>query len=101
VPDHFLAGAPSVLFDCVVIAPAAKHADALAREAAAIDWIRDAFSHLKVIGYNDAATTMFERASVSTDADEGVLNVSTDNLSAFCSAAKKHRIWGRELKVRP
>lgn len=100
VPDHFLAGAPSVLFDCVVVAPAAKHAEELAAEAAAIDWIRDAFSHLKVIGYNDAAKTMFERASVATDADDGIWEVGAGDLSEFSSAAKRHRIWDRESQVR-
>jgi catalase len=101
VPDHFLAGAPSVLFDCVVVAPAAKHAEALAADAAAIDWIRDAFSHLKVIGYNSAAMRMFEKASVATDADEGLVDVNAGDLRAFVASAKKHRIWARESKVRP
>jgi catalase len=101
VPDHFLAGAPSVLFDCVVVAPAAKHSKALATQAAAIDWIRDAFSHLKIIGYNGAAIPMFEKASVALDADEGLVDVSTGDFRAYSASAKKHRIWDREAKVRP
>ncbi len=100
VPNHFLAGAPSVLFDYVVVAPAAKNAKSLASESAAIDWIRDAFSHLKVIGFNEASAMMFEKASVQTDADEGVVNVGAGNLSAFTSACKKYRIWDREPKIR-
>ena len=53
--DHALAGAPSVLFDAVVIAPSSEGAAELLELAAAIDWIRDAFAHLKVIGFTPEA----------------------------------------------
>ena len=99
-PQHFLAGAPSVLFDCVVVAPALEHVEALAREAAAIDWIRDAFSHLKVIGFNQASVLMFEKSSVAIDADEGMVDLDHDGLQAFLEIAKKHRIWEREPTLR-
>ncbi|QDV85944.1 Catalase C [Stieleria magnilauensis] len=87
---------PSVLFDCVVVAPAASQSATLVANADAIDWIRDAFGHLKVIGFNDAAKPMFEKASVAIDADEGVVDVSGGNFDAFTTAAKKHRIGDRE-----
>ncbi len=48
--DHALSGGPSIFFDAVVVAPSADGAAMLGREAAAIDWLRDAFGHLKVIG---------------------------------------------------
>ncbi|PAY17553.1 catalase HPII [Rhodopirellula sp. SM50] len=96
MPDHFLAGGPSVLFDCVVVAPTASQSETLIADADAIDWIRDAFGHMKVIGFNDAAKPMFEKASVAIDADEGVVDVSDGNFDAFTTAAKKHRIWDRE-----
>ena len=99
VPDHFLAGAPSVLFDCVIVAPAPEHVGSLADEAAAIDWIRDAFYHLKVIGFHDASAKLFEKASVATDADEGIIDVSDGDFSPFTMAAKRHRIWDREIKA--
>ena len=100
VPDHFLAGAPSVLFDCVVVAPAAQHVQSLSAEAAAIDWIRDAFSHLKVVGFSDVAAILFEKASVDVEADEGVVDISNSDFTQFVTAAKKHRIWDREPKLR-
>lgn len=100
IPDHFLDGAPSVLFDCVVVAPASKHAKSLAAQSASIDWIRDAFAHLKAIGFNDAAKPMFEKACVATDADEGMVDISKGNLNKFAVAAKKHRIWKREPELR-
>ncbi|QEG40945.1 catalase [Roseimaritima ulvae] len=100
-PEHFLDGAPSFLFDCVVIAPAQKHADALAEQAAAVDWLRNAFSHLKVIGYNEAAKPIFQAASVAADADEGVVDLAGGDVGEFVEAAKQYRIWEREAKVRP
>ncbi|MDV6032411.1 MAG: catalase [Phycisphaera sp. RhM] len=96
MPDHFLAGGPSVLFDCVVVAPTASQSETLVADSDAIDWIRNAFGHLKVIGFNDAAKPMFEKASVAIDADEGVVDVTAGNFGAFTTAAKKHRIWDRE-----
>ena len=100
MPEHFLAGAPSVLFDCVIVAPAKDKAKSLANEAAAVDWIRDAFAHLKVIGYTEAATGLFEKASVALDADEGIVDVSDAKLDKFVEQAKQHRIWVREPQVR-
>lgn len=99
-PEHFLAGAPSVLFDCVVVAPAEEKVDELASQAAAIDWIREAFAHLKVIGFHSAAAPMFEKASVSTDADDGLVDVSKAKLDDFVNMAKQHRVWSREATVR-
>ena len=40
----------------------------LEREAAAIDWVRDAFGHLKVIGHTAGAAPLLERAGVEPDA---------------------------------
>lgn len=91
VPDHFLEGAPSLLFDCVVVAPASKHAKSLAAKSSAIDWERDAFAHLIAIGFNEAALAMFEKAYVASDADEGMVDISKGTLNSFASAAKAHQ----------
>ncbi len=99
-PDDFIAGAPSALFDCVVVAPTADCTDELCKTAAAVDWVRMAFAHLKVIGYTESANELLEKASISTEADEGVLNVSDGSFSDFITKAKRHRIWAREAMVR-
>lgn len=99
-PEHFLAGAPSVLFDCIIVAPAKGKADALAQQADAVDWIRNAFAHLKVIGYTEAATELFKKASVALDADDGIVDVSDAKLDKFVEQAKQYRVWDREPKVR-
>jgi catalase len=99
VPDHQLAGGPSLFFDAVVVAASAEGAEALETEAAAIDWIRDAFGHLKVIGVVDTSMELIEIAGVQ--ADEGVIALNdTKGLAAFINAAKKGRVWDREPKLR-
>ena len=99
VPDHQLAGGPSVLFDAVVVAASADGAAALAREAAAIDWLRDAYGHLKAIGITASASQLLQRAGL--EADEGVITLDAPaTLAAFITAAEQGRFWEREPRVR-
>ncbi|APZ92272.1 catalase [Fuerstiella marisgermanici] len=99
-PDHFLAGAPSVLFDCVLLAPMEEDMEMLLSQAAAIDWVRDAFSHLKVIGYNEAAEALIERSCSDAKDDPGVVFVEDCDFTSFVKKAKQHRIWQREPSLR-
>ncbi|WP_197167753.1 hypothetical protein [Neorhodopirellula pilleata] len=46
------------------------------------------------------STPMFDKASVETDGEEGVVDFTGNDFEVFVSAAKKHRIWDRESKVR-
>ena len=97
--DHTVAGGPSIFFDAVVVAPSAEGAEMLAKEAAAIDWLRDAFGHLKVIGVVTAAAPLVERAGI--DRDAGVVAIdSAKGVGAFITAAKNGRIWDREPTLR-
>ena len=97
--DHQLAGGPSILFDAVVVAASADEALKLETEAAAIDWIRDAFGHLKVIGVVEASLGLAEEAGV--EEDEGVVALNgTKDISAFITAAKNGRVWDREPRLR-
>jgi len=47
--DGQLAGTPSVMFDAVAVVLSKEGAAKLAKESAAIDFVRDAFGHLKAI----------------------------------------------------
>ncbi|MCX7354700.1 MAG: catalase [Alphaproteobacteria bacterium] len=99
--DHALAGGPSVLFDAVALLPSDEGTDALLSEAAAIDWLRDAFGHLKAIGHVPAADALFDKAGVATEADDGTVSLAgSGGIKAFVAAAKKHRIWDREPGLR-
>jgi len=100
--DGALAASPSVVFDAVAIVCSHEGAAELAGNAAALDWLRDAFSHLKAIGHVPAAAALFEAAGVQTEADEGIVSLASGSgLKAFIDTAKRHRIWDREPKVRP
>jgi catalase len=99
--DQALSGAPSVFFDAVALLPSEEGAALLAKEAAAVDWLRDAFGHLKVIGHVEAAMPVFEKAAVPADADDGVVDLAkSGGIKAFITAAKQHRVWERELTLR-
>jgi catalase len=97
--DHALSSGPSIFFDAVALVPSADGAALLVREAAAIDWVRDAFGHLKVIGTMEAAGPILEKAAV--EEDDGVVDLAgRGGVKAFIDAAKRQRIWAREPTLR-
>jgi len=93
--DKQLAGAPSVIFDAVAVILSDAGAKKLAAESAAIDFVRDAFGHLKAIGVDQGGTALLKAAQVPTDA--GVVDLKDEK--AFIAAAKT-RQWEREKTVR-
>lgn len=98
-PHHTISGGPSVLFDAVVLLLSADGVKLLMREAAAVAWVHDAFSHLKVIGHVAAAKPLMDKAGV--EPDDGIVALEgTGGTKAFIAAAKQHRIWDREPKLR-
>lgn len=97
--DFQLAGGPSVLFDAVVIALSPEGAQQLGMHAAAVSFVQDAFSHLKVIGHTAAAAPLLQKAGVMPDS--GIVAIDgVGSSERFIAAAAKGRIWGREPKVR-
>jgi catalase len=93
--DGQLAGTPSVLFDAVAVILSDEGAKALSREGAAIDFVRDAFGHLKAIAVDKGGQALLKIANVGQDA--GV--VDANNNDAFITASKT-RQWDREKSVR-
>jgi catalase len=93
--DGQLAGTPSVLFDAVAVILSDKGAKALSKEGAAIDFVRDAFGHLKAIAVDKGGQALLQAANVGQDA--GVVDVK--DRTAFIAAAKT-RQWEREKFVR-
>ena len=100
--DLQLAGAPSIFFDAVAVIVSEAGIPELMREAAALDFVSDAFNHLKVIGHVPAAKPLLRRAGIADELlDAGVVPlVSIDAVEGFIAAAKRTRIWDREPKVR-
>jgi catalase len=95
VADGQLAGTPSVLFDAVAVILSEEGAQKLSRESAAIDFVRDAFGHLKAIAVDKGGQALLSMANVGQDA--GVVNAN--DKEAFIAAAKT-RQWDREKSVR-
>jgi catalase len=93
--DGQLAGTPSVLFDAVAVILSEKGAKELAAESAALDFVRDAFGHLKAIAVDKGGRALLKVANVGQDA--GVVKVN--DMDAFLAAAKT-RQWDRERAVR-
>jgi catalase len=93
--DGQLAGTPSVLFDAVAVILSDEGAKALSMESAAIDFMRDAFGHLKAIAVDNGGQALLKTANIGHDA--GVVNANDED--AFVSAAKT-RQWDREKSVR-
>ena len=93
--DGQLAGTPSVMFDAVAVVLSIAGAQMLFTEGAAIDFVRDAFGHLKAIAIDDGGKALLQKAGIAPDA--GVIDAS--KTGAFITAAKT-RQWAREPKVR-
>ncbi|MDP3288191.1 MAG: catalase, partial [Methyloversatilis sp.] len=71
--DGQLAGTPSVMFDAVAIVLSSPGAVELSADASAIDFVRDAFGHLKALMLDDGGRTLLKAAGVVADA--GVFDV--------------------------
>ena len=91
--DGQLAGSPSILFDAVALVLTPEAAARLSEESAAVDFVRDAYGHLKALGCTPDAASLLEKAGVVRD--EGVTGLD----KKFVGAAGT-RFFEREPKVR-
>ena len=93
--DGQLAGSPSAQFDAVASIIPLESGKKLAKHAAAQNWFRDAFGHLKAIAACKGTHAILDAAGVKPDA--GVVDPS--DTKAFVKAAVS-RIWEREPSLR-
>jgi len=92
--DAQLAGCPSVMVDAVALILHQAAADKLCGEAAAVQFVMDAFGHLKAIGYTPGVQPLLTKAGVQPDT--GVMSLPS---TLFIAAASK-RFFDREAKAR-
>lgn len=93
-------GGPSVLYDAVAVLPSAEGAALLAQDAAAKDFVSDAFAHCKFIGVGADAEPLFAAARIPPELDEGCLALgSGKDAKAFVAACAPLRFWPREATV--
>ena len=99
--NHMIDGGPSVLFDAVVLLLSEEGAERLAGEAAARDFVADAFAHCKFIGFNAGALPLLAKAGVAPDADEGLIALDGGPaVTQFIQSCRKLRLWAREASVK-
>jgi catalase len=94
-------GGPSVLYDAVAVIPSDAGVPLLLKNAAAKDFVSDAFAHLKFVAYVSAAIPLFEKAGIDAALDEGFIPLgnSRKGATAFVAACRKLRQWERERIV--
>jgi catalase len=95
-PDAKLEASPSCMFDAVVVLLSKEGCELLTRNPAAVDFVRDAYGHLKAIGASKEALPLLKKAAV----DPGPGVVHPLDLADFLEQAKA-RFWGREALLRP
>ncbi|KRD39874.1 catalase [Lysobacter sp. Root916] len=93
--DGQLAGTPSPVFDAVALVLSDKAGKRLAKEAAAVDFVRDAYGHLKAIAADAGAQALLNAGGAERDA--GVVDAG-DTRSFIAQAMKRQ--WAREAKLR-
>ena len=92
-----IGGGPSVLYDAVAVIPSPEGCQALLKNPAAKDFVSDAFTHLKFIGYVDAALPLLDKAGVAADMDDGFVPLAkTKGPATFVAACRKLRKWERD-----
>jgi catalase len=94
--DGQLAGTPSVLFDAVALVLSADGCSQLLKDGAAVDFVTNAFGHLKAIGFTAEAQPLLDRAGV--EPDPGVVDLA-NGAKGFVAPART-RQWSREPKIR-
>jgi len=92
-----IAGAPSVLFDAVAILPGK---DTLVDNPVAVDFLSDAFSHCKFVGWSAEATELFEACGLDDLDDDGLCRLDdADAVTRFMTACRALRHWPREAAL--
>ena len=82
--DQMVDGGPSVLYDAVILLPAAREARALATRSTVKDFVSDAFAHHKFIGHSTASQPLLEAAGVAGLLDSGCIKVTQSERRSSC-----------------
>lgn len=101
--DQRVEGGPSSLFDHVAIIASDDGAQRLAGMGAAQDFVRDAFSHLKVIGFTANTKQLFAKAGLDESSfdDACVQLTKPSDAAVFIGKAFEGKFWPREPSLRP
>ena len=76
-------GAPSVLYDAVVVLTTKQGAGLLARRPAARDFLTDAYAHCKFVGHTDDATPLLAATGLTAALDDGFVEIGVEVVDAL------------------
>ena len=93
--DQKIDGAPSVLYDAVAVITGPEGAAQLVSQAAARDFVADAFNHYKFIGYSAAARDLFDATGLTAHMDAGFVDIDSGDGPGFVSVCRDLRYWAR------
>jgi catalase len=95
-------GGPSVLYDAVAIVVSEQGAGPLSDSAPVRDFLSDAYTHCKFIGYVAGAKPLLEAAGIDKKADGGfALLEKAGSASAFVKSCRALRYWPRAAERQP
>jgi catalase len=94
--DQMIDGAPSVLYDAVVLLVSNDMAADLALVPAVRDFVADAHAHCKFIAYSSAAGDLFRELGLADKLDAGYVELSADrSVDEFIGGCSELRYWQR------
>jgi catalase len=95
--DETLLGAPSVLYDAVVIILSESEAKDYAANLVAREFVTDAYMHCKFIAYNEPASALISAAGIDPTKDQGMMKVTNPELARewLNLGRAKTRFWER------
>jgi catalase len=93
---HKIDGAPSVLFDAVVLLPSEEGILSLLKLPPARDFVSDAYAHYKFIAFTGPATKLFAKIGLPEDLDDGFVALRTGaDVGKFIEVCRDLRFWDR------
>ncbi|MBD64761.1 MAG: catalase HPII [Halobacteriovoraceae bacterium] len=94
--DEFIDGAPSVLYDAVIVLGTKDQVKELSKEIAFRDFVNDAFFHKKFIGFNKEIESLILDLLPINETDGGMISLTHKNISKYIKKAKELRYWERK-----
>ncbi len=94
--DEKIEGGPSILFDAVFLLMSEDGSKDLAEVPEAKDFISDAYSHKKFIGFSDGSQAFLKMTGMTDKVDNGFFHYSkSSNAKSFLDSCKALRFWDR------